>query len=191
MAEWMGYPMYYAMDGAEPPLRAGAGHATIFPYGLYETVDGALLFGLQNRREWIAFCDVVLERPALGADPRFVDNAGRAAKKTEIEHVINAVLSKLSTTEAIERLQKAGIATASVNTMAQLWAHPQLQARSRWCEIKAPNGVLPALKPISGEAWSPRMDGVPALGEHSSAILAELGLSDKDIYELTEQQNEI
>lgn len=186
MAEWMGYPMYYAMDGAEPPRRSGAGHATIFPYGPYETADGIVLFGLQNQREWVAFCEIVLEDHALGADQRFTDNAGRFAHREEIDDAIHSVFTKISSQEALARLRRAHIGTARVNSMDELWNHPQLKARNRWCEIGAPNGFLPALKPVSGEAWSPRMGAVPALGEHTKAILEELGLEGPEINEITE-----
>jgi itaconate CoA-transferase len=178
MAEWMGFPMYYAMDGASPPPRAGAGHATIFPYGPYPTADGMVLFGLQNDREWAAFARLVLRRPDLADDARFKGNAGRAAHREGVEEAIGACLCALTTAEAAARLEAAGIATARVNDMAGLWAHPQLAARGRWAEVPTSTGPLPALKPIAGDGWEPRMDAVPALGEHNAAILAELGLAD-------------
>lgn len=176
MAEWMGFPMYYALDGAAPPPRAGAGHATIFPYGPYRTADGTVLFGLQNDREWAAFARIVLQRPELAEDARFKGNAARAAHREDIEAAIDACLSALSTSEAVARLEEAGIATARVNDMAALWSHPQLAARQAWVEIETPAGTMPALKPLAGESWEPRMDPVPDLGEHNAKILAELGL---------------
>jgi itaconate CoA-transferase len=178
MAEWMGFPMYFAFDGAAPPQRNGAGHATIYPYGPYATADGSVFFGLQNDREWSSFAEVVLGRPDIAADPRFRGNAGRANHRELLEPLVNEVLSALSTEEAIARLEKAGIGTARVNDMAALWAHPQLAARDRWREFGSPAGTLPGLKPPSGKAWEPRLDPVPALGEHTDAILREFGLSD-------------
>ncbi len=176
MAEWMGFPMYFALDGAEPPPRNGAGHATIYPYGPYDTADGGVLFGLQNDREWAAFAEGVLKRPEMAGDPRFKGNAGRADHRETIEPVIVETFAALSTEEAIARLEKAGIGTARVSDMAALWAHPQLAARKRWSEVGSPAGPLPALKPVSGDGWQPRLDPVPALGEHTDAILAEFGL---------------
>ena len=173
MAEWMGFPMYFATDGATPPTRAGAGHATIFPYGPFATADGTVLFGLQNDREWKTFATVVLGRDDLASDPRFNGNDGRAAHRDELQTAIDAVLSRLSTAEAIERLERAGIGMARVNDMEGLWHHPQLAARERWTSVETPQGPVPALKPIAG-SWEPRMDPVPALGEHTAAILAEL-----------------
>lgn len=177
MAEWMGYPMYFALDGAAPPPRSGAGHATIYPYGPYETADGNVFFGLQNDREWAAFAEIVLQRGDLASDPRFKGNAGRAAHRSELEPILTSVLSALSTEEAMVRLANAGIATARVSDMAALWAHPQFAARKRWREFGSPAGPLPGLVPVSGEGWEPRFDPVPALGEHNEAILAELGVT--------------
>ena len=177
MAEWMGFPMYFAMDGAEPPPRNGAGHATIYPYGPYETADGGVFFGLQNDREWASFARGVLERPDLADDPRFKGNSGRADHRAFLEPVLTEILSSLTTEEAIARLEKAGIGTARISDMAALWDHPQLAARNRWREIGSPAGPLPALKPVSGDGWEPRLDPVPALGQHTDSILAEFGFS--------------
>jgi itaconate CoA-transferase len=176
MAEWMGFPMYFAMDGAAPPQRNGAGHATIYPYGPYKTADGGVMLGLQNDREWTAFATDVLQRSDLSGDDRFKGNSGRANHRDVLEPVILATFSTLTTEEAIARLERAGIATARISDMAALWAHPQLAARQRWGEIGSPAGPLPALKPVSGDGWEPRLDPVPALGEHTETILAEFGL---------------
>jgi itaconate CoA-transferase len=177
MAEWMGFPMYFAFDGAPPPSRNGAGHATIYPYGPYETADGSVFLGLQNDREWIVFAEVALRRPDLAADPRFKGNAGRADHRNLLEPILVGILSSLSTEEATARLEHAGIATARVSDMAALWSHPQLAARDRWREVGSPAGPFPALKPVSGDGWEPRLDPVPRLGEHTHAILAEFGFA--------------
>ena len=164
------------MTAQPPPPRNGAGHATIYPYGPYDTADGGVLFGLQNDREWAAFAQGVLMRPEMADDPRFKGNAGRADHREVIEPVIVRLSAALSTEEAIARLEKAGIGTARISDMAALWAHPQLAARGRWSEMGSPAGPLPALKPVSGDGWEPRLDPVPALGQHTDAILAEFGL---------------
>jgi itaconate CoA-transferase len=177
MAEWMGFPMYFAFDGAPPPPRNGAGHATIYPYGPYETADGIVFLGLQNDREWIVFAEVALRRPDLAADPRFKGNAGRADHRNLLEPILVSILSSLSTEEATARLEHTGIATARVSDMAALWSHPQLAARDRWREVGSPAGPVPALKPVSGAGWEPRLDPVPRLGEHTDAILAEFGFA--------------
>ncbi len=179
MAEWMGFPMYYAMDGAAPPPRAGAAHATIFPYGPFPAGDGrAVMFGLQNEREWAVFCDKVIDFPALATDPRFDANAKRVANRAALGEIIQAAFAALDAEAVVVRLDAAGIANARVRDMAELWAHPQLAARDRWRDVGSPAGPMPALLPPTG---GDRMDAVPALGEHTDAILAELGLPETEI----------
>lgn len=175
-SEWMGYPMYYGFEGATPPPRAGAGHASIFPYGPFPTGDGTVLFGIQNDREWAAFCTTVLLRPELAGDPRFLGNDQRQGHRDLITEIIHTVLGDLTTETTIQRLEQAGIATAEVRDIDGLWDHPQLSDRNRWQTISTPAGPVPALRPITGEGWSATMGPVPALGAHTQAILAELGL---------------
>ncbi len=174
MVEWMSYPLYYAYQGASPPPRAGAAHATIYPYGPFETGDGkTVMLGLQNDREWQVFCQRVLLQPALAADERFSTNARRTAARDSLRALIVEAFAAMTAEQVLARLDAAGIANASVNTMADVWAHPQLQARGRWTEINTPAGPVPALLPPGcNEA---RMDAVPALGQHSEAVLAGLG----------------
>ena len=182
LAEWIGYPMYYATDGAEPPARAGAAHATIFPYGPFMAGDGKeVMLGLQNDREWTTFCRDILEAPALETDPRFDSNHARAANKLDLTAIIMATFSKWSAEEVITKLSTAGIANARMNDMAGLWAHPQLKARGRWREVDTPVGPMPALLPPGGVGAEPRMDAIPALGQHSRAILEELGMDSASI----------
>ncbi|OQW54476.1 CaiB/BaiF CoA transferase family protein [Candidatus Raskinella chloraquaticus] len=173
LTEWMGYPLYYACDGASPPSRSGAEHATIYPYGPFKTADGVVLFGLQNDREWESFAAIVLERPDLASDVRFRGNAGRAQHRALLDDIVVPTLAGLSTSTAMARLDNAGIGTARVNSLADVWAHPQLAARARWGMVETPNGAIPSLMPVAGSAWTGRMDGVPALGQHTAAILAE------------------
>ena len=183
MGEWMGYPMYYAYDGAPPPPRTGASHASIYPYGPFAAGDGAtVMLGLQNEREWKIFCDAVLQRPEVATDPRFDSNAQRTANRTALQALILGVFAGLTVAQVVERLDAAGIANARVNDMADLWAHPQLQARQRWCSVGTPAGEVPALLPPGlNSAFDYRMDAVPAVGQHNAAILAELGWSAEQI----------
>jgi crotonobetainyl-CoA:carnitine CoA-transferase CaiB-like acyl-CoA transferase len=177
LVEWMGYPLYYAYEGAPPPARTGASHATIYPYGPFPAGDGkTVMLGLQNEREWVAFCEKALRRPELATDPRFAGSAARSAAREALRAIIVETFSTLTLAEVCARLDEAQIANAQVNDMHQVWAHPQLQARDRWRQIPTPSGPVPALLPPgSWEAAPPRMDGVPALGEHTDRILAELG----------------
>lgn len=177
MTEWMGFPMYYAFDGAPPPPRAGAAHATIYPYGPFPAGDGKLvMLGLQNEREWQVFCARVLEQPALATDPRFDSNTRRSASRELLRELIVRAFAPYTAAQIIERLDAAQIANAQVNTMADMWAHPQLKARGRWTEVGTSAGPIPALLPPGlPREWLPRMDAVPALGQHTDAILAEIG----------------
>ena len=180
LAEWMGYPIYYAFDGAPPPPRAGASHASIYPYGPFEAGDGGtVMLGLQNEREWSAFCETVLNDAALATDPRFASNARRNEHRAELQVLVLAVFRDLSTAQVLERLDAARIANARVNDMAGLWAHPQLRSRARWTSVGSPAGPIPALLPPgNSNAFDHRMDPVPAVGQHTDAILRELGLDD-------------
>ncbi|MBI2314096.1 MAG: CoA transferase [Betaproteobacteria bacterium] len=177
LAEWMGYPLYFSFEGAPPPPRSGAAHATIYPYGPFEAGDGkTVMLGLQNEREWTAFCAEILEQPELAGDPRFASNAQRSAHRDELKAIISATFAGWSAEEVVKRLERAQIANARVNTLEELWQHPQLQARGRWRSVASPVGDLPSLiPPGSGPEAAPRMDPIPALGQHTDAILAELG----------------
>jgi itaconate CoA-transferase len=178
LAEWMSYPMYYAYEGAAPPPRTGAAHASIYPYGPFRTADGTVILGLQNEREWQAFCDKVLQQPALATDPRFDANAKRSAHRAELDAAIHAVFGRLATAAVEQRLDAAQIANGRMNDMAGLWSHPQLQARERWRTVGTPAGEVPALlPPARNDSFEYRMDPVPAVGEHTQAILRELGLA--------------
>jgi len=190
LAEWMSYPLYYAYDGASPPPRSGAAHATIYPYGPFEAGDGrTIMLGLQNEREWEAFCRGVLQQPELAADPRFCATARRQENRDALRAIIVARLRTMSAAEALAALDAAQIASAHVNDMAGVWAHPQLAARGRWVEVDSPAGPIRAQKPPGvSDAFEYRMDAVPALGEHTGRILTELGYSEPQIAELRAQR---
>jgi len=186
LGEWMGYPMYYAYQGATPPARAGASHATIYPYGPFAAGDGGtVMLGLQNEREWKTFCERVLLEGALAADERFNANARRHANREALKAIIDGVFAQLSTEAVQARLDEAQIANARMNDMAGLWAHPQLKARGRWRQVGSPAGSIPALLPPGrSNAFDYRMDAVPAVGQHTGAILRELGLDEAQMARL-------
>ena len=183
LGEWMSFPMYYAFEGAEPPPRNGASHATIYPYGPFKAGDGGtVMLGLQNEREWAQFCEVVLEDPTLALDERFDKNFKRNEKRTELLAIIDQCFSKLTTEQVIAKLEKAQIANARLNDMKGLWNHQQLKERDRWVNVETPAGSIPALLPPGlNNTYDYRMDPIPSVGEHTDAILKELGLSDSDI----------
>jgi itaconate CoA-transferase len=183
MVEWMNYPLYYAYEGASPPPRAGAAHATIYPYGPFLAGDGkTVMLGLQNEREWAIFCQLVLKQPELALEARFSSNSKRVEHRQALRERILEVFSELSAEQVIERLDQAQIANAHMNEMKDVWQHPQLKARDRWTEVGSPSGSIPALKPPGlSNSFSPRMDAVPSLGQHTNSLLNELGLSNSDI----------
>ena len=185
LVEWMGYPMYYGYDGAPPPARTGVYHASIYPYGPFPVGDGTtVMLGLQNDREWRGFCEQVLERPELAQDQRYLDNSRRSANRAQLGALIREVFSGMTLDEVVRRLDAAGIANASVNNMEQVWQHPQLAARNRWLEVATPAGPLPALR--APGLWFPdAVSAVPALGEHSTLILEQLGFDRNRIDQLT------
>ncbi|KAL2819034.1 CoA-transferase family III domain-containing protein [Aspergillus cavernicola] len=182
MVEWMGFPLYYTFNGAPGPVPAGASHASIYPYGPFETGDGkSVMLGIQNEREWANFCGLVLSQPDLATDARFSNNSLRVQNREALKNIICEGFADITAEEATRRLDQAAIANANVNDMHGVWEHAQLRARNRWTEIQTSEGPVPALLPpgFSGKekGFRPRMDPVPKVGEHNESILAEVGIS--------------
>lgn len=177
LSEWMGYAAYYTGYGGSPPPRTGAKHAAIAPYGPFTAGDGKIVYlGIQNEREWRNFCVIVLGRPALSTDLRFDSNSRRVQNRDELEGIITSEFKQLSTEKIIARLEEAQIAYSRLNSMEEFLQHPQLAARERWREIDSPVGPLQALlPPVTIENVEQVMGAVPALGQHTEAILRELG----------------
>lgn len=187
--EWMNFPLYYAFEGAAPPPRAGAAHATIFPYGPFLVGDGnTVMLGLQNEREWRVFCEKVLLQPELAEDPDFNNNTRRTHNRERLTQVIVQAFGSLTIDQVIQRLEQAQIANARVNEMKDVWQHPQLAARERWRKVSSPVGELPSLlPPATNSAFMPRMDAIPDLGEQTDQILSELGMTEQEISLMREQ----
>jgi itaconate CoA-transferase len=184
LSEWMSYPIYYSYGGAPPP-RSGARHATIDPYGPYTAGDGKVVYlGLQNEREWARFCANVLQRPELATDDRFSSNPRRVEHRRELDETITDAFSTLTAEQVIERLDQAQIANARMNTVPELIDHPQLAARDRWRGVPSPAGTIRMLKPpFNFEGMDVPMTAVPAVGEHTSVILGEVGIAEATIAE--------
>jgi crotonobetainyl-CoA:carnitine CoA-transferase CaiB-like acyl-CoA transferase len=182
MSEWMSYPAYYTRDGGRPLARTGARHATIAPYGPFATGDGkTVFFGIQNEREWASFCGIVLGEPAIAADPRFASNPARMAHRDDLQATIEAKFSAWTSAEVLAKLDAAAIANARLNDVTEFLAHPQLHQRNRIRTIGSETGPQDVFLPaVTIPGLEPAMNPVPALGQHTASILAELGLNPQD-----------
>jgi itaconate CoA-transferase len=185
LAEWMGYPAYFTDYGDAALPRSGARHAAIAPYGPYAAGDGKVVYlGIQNEREWVRFCEQVLEKPALAGDPRFTSNSSRVAHHDALSALIVDSFAPLTADEVVRRLEAAGIASARMNTVREFLDHPQLAARERWRQVESPAGAIRALlPPVDMAGVEPMMGAIPALGAHTDAILRELGFEAATIVE--------
>ncbi|MEK6243728.1 MAG: CaiB/BaiF CoA-transferase family protein [Pseudomonadota bacterium] len=183
LGEWMGFPAYFSAYGGEAPPRSGAHHATIVPYGPFKAGDGGTVFlSIQNEREFERFCAMVLENGALAKDRKYSSGPARTENRNAMHQEIHRVFSKLSAKQVMDRLEKADIANAKLNSMQEFWDHPQLEARDRWREVGSPAGPLDAMKPpFNLDGFEARMDAVPGLGDHTRAILQELGYAAPEI----------
>ncbi|MBD9734790.1 CoA transferase [Streptomyces sp. H28] len=183
LAEWMSQPAYYTRHAGTQPPRIGTQHATIAPYGAYTAADGKqVLLSVQNEREWSALCERFLQRPELTDDPRFATGSGRVAHRDELNRIVAERFLRSDSAEAMRLLDAAGIANAGVNDVREFLDHPVLAARDRWHDVGIPGAVVPALRPPADLAGvGPRMDPVPAAGEHTARVLEELGRSPAEI----------
>jgi itaconate CoA-transferase len=179
LGEWMSQPAYYAAGSGAPPPRSGANHASIAPYGPFRAGDGGSIYlGIQNAREWTRFCTEALRAPEIADDERFRTNPLRVRHRAALHAAIESAFSTLTTSAVIERLESCGIAWARLNTVAEFVDHPQLRAREVWRQIGSPAGPLRAMiPPLRMSGVEPVMGDVPALGQHTDAILQELGVT--------------
>jgi crotonobetainyl-CoA:carnitine CoA-transferase CaiB-like acyl-CoA transferase len=176
LSEWMTQPAYFSHYGAEPPRRTGARHPSISPYGPFRVSDGSIFFGIQNEREWLAFCRDILGRAELAADPRFQANPDRVVHNDELTAIIEECFAGQTGDEVTAQLDRAGIASARLRAPGELVGHPQLRARDRWRVVSTPDGDVEALlPPVQAAGQAAVMGPVPALGEHTKAIRAEFG----------------
>jgi itaconate CoA-transferase len=186
MVEWMNHPLYYTHFSGRAPKRSGPDHATIVPYGRFRAGDGKhVMFGIQNEREWTAFCNGVLQQAELARDPRYDNNTKRTAARAEVVALIERVFAGLKAEQVVERLDAAGIANARLNSPEEVWNHEQLKARDRWREVASPAGPIPAvLPPASFQGIEARMDAIPRIGQHTEQILGDLGYTADEITKL-------
>lgn len=186
LIEWMGYPLYYTEYSGKAPSRAGTSHATIAPYGMFECADGAeIVLSIQNRREWLSFCETVLGQPAAATDARFDTGSRRVSNRNELDELIAEVFRANGSAEMDRRLAEAKIAHARLRNVSEVLDHPQLAARDRWRMVDTPAGPIRAVLPaITFAGQTPRMDPVPDVGQHSTEILASIGYDDGGICRL-------
>ncbi len=186
MTEWMGFPLYYSYDDAEPPPRTGSDHASIYPYGLFITADNKrILIGIQNQREWLRFCADILGDSNLAIDSRFRSNIERSENRAVLKKIIQSKLSEVCYGELAILLDSAEIAFASANTMGEVWQHPQLESLKRFVDIDTPNGQVKGLLPPGNNShFNATLGPVPSLGEHTHLILGELGFDENAIKNL-------
>jgi crotonobetainyl-CoA:carnitine CoA-transferase CaiB-like acyl-CoA transferase len=190
LGEWMSQPTYFAKYSGSPPARTGASHPTIAPYGPHRAGDGReVLFGIQNDREWARFCADVLSAPELARDERFADTPQRVANRVELTRVIERAFATMTAEDVVRRLDSTGIANGRLNDVHDFAAHEQLRARDRWRTIDTAAGRIDGLLPpteLGGE--EPVMGALPEVGEHTSAILAELGYDRPTIDRMRERR---
>jgi crotonobetainyl-CoA:carnitine CoA-transferase CaiB-like acyl-CoA transferase len=178
LAEWMGFPMYHTAYTGKELQRSAANHVSIAPYGPFQTLDGHIYLSIQNAREWSRFCTQVLGRPDVETDERFKTNEQRLQHREVLRALIEDVFSGQPSDDIAERLEAAQVAYARMNSVKEFLDHPQLTARGRWTEIGSEAGPLRALPPpVVMENVPPTMGDVPALGQHTAAILEELGFA--------------
>jgi crotonobetainyl-CoA:carnitine CoA-transferase CaiB-like acyl-CoA transferase len=182
LAEWMMYPMYRHAYGKSATPRSPTSHPLLAPYGAHQTMDGQVIFGLQNEREWVTFCAKVLERPDVATDKRFCNNTARREHRHELTSLIEDYFGTMTSIEVVKKLDAAGIANGRLNEVGDVWDHVQLRERDRWREIDTPAGPVRALlPPFTFTDVEAAMGDVPALGQHTDAILQELGYTASEV----------
>lgn len=182
LIEWMGHPINYGLYTGEGPVRAGDSHPSIYPYGSFAAADGRVQFGIQNQREWESFCSRVLEHSEVATEERFATNDDRHTHRSELAEVIETAIASLSVSDVVKRLDEAGIANGRVNEISDVINHTNLSERDRWRTVESAGGTVRTLRPPAiMHGHDEPMAAIPSVGEHTNAILAELGYSDEEI----------
>jgi crotonobetainyl-CoA:carnitine CoA-transferase CaiB-like acyl-CoA transferase len=182
LVEWMGHPVIATDHTGEPPPRVGLSHPVIAPYDAYPTADGhEVVIGIQNDREWVRLATDVLGRPELATDPEFATNVARVRNRERVDGAVGDAIGKLGIDDAVAALDAARIASARLNEVGDLLAHPQLIARDRWRTATTPVGDVRVIRsPMEPVGEAPTLP-VPELGEQTAAVLAEIGYAAADI----------
>ncbi|KHA54062.1 CaiB/BaiF CoA transferase family protein [Sulfitobacter geojensis] len=171
LADWMNVPYLQYVYGGKEPVCNGLEHPTIAPYGAFPGSDGKLvLLSIQNEREWVGFCEMVLERPELATDPRFSSNTKRVENRTALDEIVCHKFSTQTRDVLSDLLHRAGIANGRVSTIRDLAEHPQ----NRLVEIDTPAGPIEMLSPGAlADGDAPAFRPVPALGSNTEAVRKE------------------
>jgi itaconate CoA-transferase len=182
LGEWMTYPMLRHAYAGSPPPRVPTSHPAIAPYGAHKTQDGQVILGLQNEREWAAFCQNVLGSPAVQTDPRFATMAQRRVNRDALTATIEVFFSDKTSKEVAAMLDRAGIANGRLNEPIDVWNHVQLEARDKWRTVQTEGGPVRALlPPFIFSDQEAAMGDVPSIGQHTDEVLAEIGFSEERI----------
>ncbi|MCC7370215.1 MAG: CoA transferase [Chloroflexi bacterium] len=183
LAEWMSAPASFWMYGGVKLERAGWRHNIIVPYGPYRCGDGQYVnLAVQNEGQWRRLCEGVLGRPELLEDARFLSNESRLKNRAVLEPLIEEILGQWDRPTVEARLERSDVPFGNLNEVDGLVEHPQLAARERWLDIETPAGPIRALAhPLNLSEMPQRADPVPALGQHTDEIAAELGYSAAEI----------
>jgi itaconate CoA-transferase len=177
MAELMGYALTYTRHTGVDQQPLGMGSPAVAPYGTYPTADDlTVVLGTTNDAEWLRLA-AMIGRPDLAARADLRRAPDRVARRAEVDEAIGAWCARRTADEVQAVADAAGIGNSRLNPPSAVVAHPHLAARDRWREIESPGGPVTALLPPPAiRGHEPRMGALPALGEHTDAVLAELGL---------------
>ncbi len=182
LAEWTTQPMLRKAYAGSLVPRSPTNHPAIAPYGAHKTKDGQVIFGIQNDREWTVFCDKVMGQPEMLTDPRYNSTNNRRENRVALTRQIEDRFAPLTSLEVVKLLDDNGIANGRLNDAQDVWDHPQLAARDRWREVQTEHGPYRGLlPPFTFTDVEMGMGPVPAIGQHTDAILAELGYDAADI----------
>ncbi|RAV08057.1 CoA transferase [Mycolicibacterium sp. GF69] len=186
MTDVMGYQLTYTQHSGIDQEPLGVGSPAVAPYGAFRTRDGqTVVLGTTNDREWQRVAREIIDRPDLAEDPRFTTNPDRCAHREILDEAIGSWCAQRDLAEIQKIADDAGIGNSRYNVPSEVVAHPHLSARDRWRTVTTPKGDIKALRPppvISG--FEQPMGAVPGLGEHTDAVLSELGLTADDLARL-------
>ncbi|OBB46921.1 formyl-CoA transferase [Mycobacterium sp. 852002-51961_SCH5331710] len=186
MTDVMGYQLTYTQHSGIDQEPLGVGSPAVAPYGAFPTRDGqTVVLGTTNDREWQRVAREIINRPDLADDPRFATNPDRCTHREVLEEAIGSWCAQHDLAEIQKIADDAGIGNSRYNVPSEVVVHPHLTARDRWRTVATPKGDIRALRPppvISG--FEQPMGAVPGLGQHTDAVLGELGLSAEDLARL-------